>query len=216
MTRSMGRILSVVALAGMVAATPSPVQGQPGAAAADQGACTVYEHADFAGEKRVFDRDAGTRYFGGDSLPNDPGWDDRISSVRCRPGCELTGYDSAEETGAYAFFSGETRNVGPAMNDRISAVRVNCLDSDYACTFYEHADYGGRRDGLRANEMRLMDEFWNDRISSVRCRAGCDLYVYEDRKWGRFNNSNTILRGDVSNVGDHYNDWISRADVLCR
>lgn len=216
MTRSMGPILSFAALAGMATSMPSPAQGQPGAVAADQGACTVYEHADFAGEKRAFERDAGTRRFGGSLLRDDVSWDDRISSVRCRAGCELTGYDSAEETGGYAFFSGETRNVGPAMNDRISAVRVNCLDSDYACTFYEHADYGGRRDGLRANEARLMDEYWNDRISSVKCRAGCDLYVYEDRKWGTWNNSYTVMRGDVPNLRSFHNDWISRADARCR
>ena len=53
-------------------------------------------------------------------------WNDRISSVSCRPGCELTAFEHADNRGLVRTFTGDERFVGPLWNDRISALRAQC------------------------------------------------------------------------------------------
>jgi hypothetical protein len=81
------------------------------------GACTVYEHANYQGRR---ERAAGDSAFVG------PAWNDQISSIQCSPGCALEGFEHADYAGLRQVFPGATAFVGPVWNDRISAYRVRC------------------------------------------------------------------------------------------
>lgn len=238
MARLIGSTLSVLALAALGGAVPEEAQGQRGWGNEREGApgCAIYEHVGFAGEARVFGRDAGTETLG-------PRWNDRISSLRCRPGCQLTAYEHADGRGAFHLFGGDVRDVGMFWNDKISAVRISCVGPDLpgswgwgedtgrdrdrggrdgwqgrerraACTYYEHANYAGRREGIRdGEELRSLGGGWNDVISSVSCRPGCELTAYEHSE---FRGAVQSYRGETGFVGPQWNDRISALRAQCR
>ena len=54
------------------------------------------------------------------------GWNDRISSIACAPGCRLIAYQTIVFGGARASFTGSRPMLGPVWDDRISALRVAC------------------------------------------------------------------------------------------
>ncbi len=215
------------------AAALAASESQPGWSGDRRGppACAIYEHINFEGDARVFGRDAGHQDLGGR-------WNDRISSLRCRPGCQLTAYEHVEGRGAFFLYGGEVRNVGAFWNDKISSIRINCAGPDLggnwgwdegrgrsdgwgpdrdrrpACTYYEHINYQGRRETIRDGaELRAMPTGWNDIISSVQCRPGCELSAYEHVD---YRGAQQRYRGDTAFVGPQWNDRISALRARCR
>lgn len=83
-----------------------------------RGACTFYADANYQGMRGV--QPAGDNRWVGD------GWNDRISSVRCDPGCTLEAYEHIDFGGARERFRGSVAFVGPVWNDRASSLRVTC------------------------------------------------------------------------------------------
>lgn len=83
-----------------------------------RGACTYYADANYQGMRGV--QPAGENRWVGD------GWNDRISSVQCDPGCTLEAYEHIDFGGARERFRGSVAFVGPAWNDRTSSLRVSC------------------------------------------------------------------------------------------
>lgn len=191
-------------------------------------ACTVYEHAQYGGERWVLGRNESIGNVG-------RRWNDRISSVECRPGCALIAHEDVDFRGRQVRYEGDTRFVGPQWNDRISALRVECRGGGWdgdrpgrpggpggpgwgnrqpACTFYEHAAFAGRREEVRDGAaVPSIGPQWNDRISSVECRPGCTFTAYEHVNWqGR----SVQWRARVGFVGPEWNDRVSGYRVQCR
>ena len=83
-----------------------------------------YENENFGGRRLVARDGAAMEYVG-------RGWNNRISSVACAPGCRLIAYQTIVFGGARANFTGARPTLGPVWNDRISALRVAC-DGDHA------------------------------------------------------------------------------------
>jgi hypothetical protein len=79
--------------------------------------CVVFEHANFGGA-RLPVRPGQFSFVG-------PGWNDRISSIQCTPGCRMVAYEHANFGGARQGFS-TTAFVGQFWNDRISSAEVAC------------------------------------------------------------------------------------------
>ncbi len=79
--------------------------------------CVVFEHANFGGA-RLPVRPGQFSFVG-------EGWNDRISSIQCTPGCRMIAYEHANFGGARQGF-GTTGFVGQFWNDRISSAEVAC------------------------------------------------------------------------------------------
>lgn len=201
----------------IVAAAPStPLEGQPWRDGDERGgpACVAYEHVDFAGETLPLGRRTDTAFVG-------PRWNDRISSVECRPGCELIAYEHANFAGAQQRYSGRAGAFGPFWNDRISAVRVSCepprfgggLGRGPACVAFEHANFAGQRYPVRDGEaVPSIGPAWNDRISAISCRPGCELIAFEHIE---YRGQTRRFTGEESFVGPQWNDRISALRVEC-
>lgn len=86
--------------------------------------CAAFEDENYNGRRLDAPDGAALEYVG-------RGWNDRISSVACAPGCRLIAYQTIVFGGARANFTGSRPSLGPVWNDRISALRVVC-DGDHA------------------------------------------------------------------------------------
>lgn len=176
--------------------------------------CTVYRDANYQGP-REFARDGDAPAFVGQT------WNDQVSSIRCDQGCSLEAFEHAEFAGQREVYRGDVAFVGPLWNDRISAWRVSCRrGGGYgrpgrapACTFYEHADFAGRREEAGEGGVAFVGPRWNDQISSIQCRPGCAVQVFADADYGGARERYT---GNVRFVGPVWNDRISAYRVTCR
>lgn len=176
--------------------------------------CTVYRDANYQGP-REFARDGDAPAFVGQA------WNDQVSSLRCDPGCTLEAYEHADFAGLREIYRGDVAFVGPAWNDRISAWRVNCRrGGGYgrpwrapACTFYEHASFAGRREDAGEGNIPFVGPQWNDQISSIQCRPGCEVQVFAD---ANYSGATERYTGSVGFVGPFWNDRISSWRVTCR
>lgn len=200
-----------------VAATalaPSSAQPPRGGGRGPGPGCTYFQDANYQGAReRVRDGEA-VRWIGDQ-------WNDQISAIRCDPGCVLEAYEDIDYGGARERYRGDIAFVGPAWNDRISALRVHCGGSpgggwggrgEAACTFYEHANYQGRRE--RADQdVLFVGPAWNDQISSIQCRPGCALEAYEHANHAGMRQ---IFPGATAFVGPQWNDQISSYRIRCR
>lgn len=217
-----GGVFAAAVLAGGVAAAGN-VDEQPGRGGGSPApSCTVYEHADYAGERWALGRNEAQAFVG-------QRWNDRISSVECRPGCILIAHEDANYRGRQVRYEGRTRFVGPQWNDRISAFQVECRGGNWsddrpggpawgnrapACTIYEHASFAGRREEIRDGAIvPSIGQAWNDRISSLECRPGCTLTAYEHVNW---QGQSVQWRDRVDFVGPQWNDRVSGYRVQCR
>jgi hypothetical protein len=114
---------TLVLIGGSLAVGTTLLPAQPVAAQPSSGfggpACTVYEHAEFDGAQLPI-------FAGRDAAFVGPQWNDRISAVRCRPGCALIAYEHRDFQGERRLFLGRTAFVGEPWNDRISSYVSAC------------------------------------------------------------------------------------------
>lgn len=213
---------SVMGLAALLPLTWSvALPAQPLYQSAPSRGCAVYEHAQFAGQRRDVFADDRVAWVG-------PQWNDRISSVACDRGCTLTGYEHIDFGGAAQRFDRTAANVGAFWNDRISSMRVECAgpgnDGGFSrawggrsvgsCTLYEHAGFAGARIEVRADDaMSAMRPGWNDRVSSLQCAPDCEVVAFEHNDYG---GEARTLRGATPNLGTDWNDRISSLRISCR
>jgi hypothetical protein len=81
--------------------------------------CVVFEHADFGGAELPVRANSSIEFLAGF-------WNDRISSLTCAPGCEMTTFEHAGFRGRRQIWYGSVPFVGRDCNDRISSVAVQC------------------------------------------------------------------------------------------
>ena len=84
------------------------------------GTCaTMFEHINFAGDRREIDNGAIVSWIGGP-------WNDQVSSMWIRSGCVLNAYEHINFGGAHQVFLGAVPWVGDSWNDRISSYTCSC------------------------------------------------------------------------------------------
>ena len=98
-------------------------EAEPGEGAGPAGipprACLAFDEAAYNGRRLEVHSGVAFEYVGA-------GWNDRISSIACAPGCRLIAYQTIVFGGARASFTGARPRLGPGWDDRISALRVAC------------------------------------------------------------------------------------------
>ena len=131
--------LGIVLLIGALAA-PSPAQDsrwrpwtgyepttQPGEGVVPIGiparTCLAFDETAYNGRRLEVHDGVAFEYVGA-------GWNDRISSIACAPGCRLIAYQTIVFGGARANFTGSRPRLGPVWDNRISALRVACDAAD--------------------------------------------------------------------------------------
>src|SRR5262245_11165643 len=80
--------------------------------------CVAFEHANFGGAQLPIEANSVgylSRF-----------WNDRISSLACAPGCEITTFEHANWAGRRQTWAGSVPFVGRGWNDRISSMVVEC------------------------------------------------------------------------------------------
>jgi hypothetical protein len=109
---------------------------------------------------------------GNDFTLTDDGWNDRASSivvaapvssdaVTLFSDCQFKGYAVGLPLGSYTMSQLQARGM---VNDDISSIRVK---SGFQVTTFERFDLTGRSAVIAADNDCLVDEGWNDTISSV-------------------------------------------------
>ena len=128
------------------------------------GAVTLFDGDNFTGASLVKN--------GNDFLLNDDGWNDRMSSiVAAAPAsddavtlfadCQFRGYAVGLPLGRYTMGQLQARGM---VNDDISSIRVK---SGFQVTIFENFDFTGRSVVIAADDDCLVDNGFNDAISSV-------------------------------------------------
>ena len=126
----------------------------------------VYEHDKFHGRKLQFKSD--------DLCLVNNNFNDRISSLKVRKisgtnvatvyqHCDFGGYRKGLPVGNYSLNDLRRRGI---INDDISSLRVK---RGYEAIVYEH-NFSGRKLQLRSDNKCLVDNNFNDRISSIKVR----------------------------------------------
>eukprot|EP00092_Neocalanus_flemingeri_P034920 GFUD01037997.1.p1 GENE.GFUD01037997.1~~GFUD01037997.1.p1 ORF type:complete len:194 (-),score=11.45 GFUD01037997.1:331-912(-) len=141
----------------------------------DKDCARVYEHNNYEGDSYLVRGE-------NNNLGNN-GWYDRISSVKIFAGCRLRAYDHVNFKGQVMSnpdisLNNEWSSLGD-MNDRFSSLKCDC--GKVCAQVYEWIVYGGDSYMIQQGEHNsfTQDIGWNDRISSIRVRALCELYVYD-------------------------------------
>ena len=174
------------------------------------GAC-FYLDADYHGETFCVNSDESQRNLG-------DRYNDRISSIRIFGNAKVTVYEDENFNGSRQTFRQDAPNLHD-WNDRITSFQVTGgqyggRGSGYAPTngacFYADADHRGDSFCLNAGEnLRNVEDRFNDRISSIRVYGRARVVVYENENFGGA--SRTFGR-DVSNLGN-FNDKITSVEV---
>jgi len=81
--------------------------------------CVAFEDANFRGAQLPIRANSSMEYLSGF-------WNDRISSLACAPGCEITTFEHVNFAGRRQTWAGNVPFVGRGWNDRISSVIVDC------------------------------------------------------------------------------------------
>jgi hypothetical protein len=177
----------------------------------------LYKHADFRGS-RIF-------VPAGKNIRNlhHEGWNDKISSIELVDGARLVIFEHKNYQGAWTkikrdvvdlaeFFSGINGN----WNDKISSIKVinrrgygnndyyddeDDYEDDVYCIFYKHSNRRGKSFEGRLGKHKKIKRKWNDEISSVWVRGGCELVIFEHSHFG---GRQLLLRGK-GRIGSTYN-----------
>ncbi len=83
-------------------------------------------------------------------------------------------------------------------------------------TLYEHINYGGRSEQLKANDPDLRNNpIGQDTVSSIKVSAGCKAHLYTDINYGGWMQSFTEDFPDLrsSRIG---HDNLSSIKIICR
>jgi len=185
------------------------------------GAC-FYVDADYRGEKFCVNSDESQQNLG-------ERYNDRISSIRIFGRAEVTVYDDENFNGSRRTFRQDVPNLRDLRdwNDRITSFQVTggqyggqyagqygARASGYeprnrAC-FYLDADHRGDSFCMNAGEnLRNVEDRFNDKISSIRMFGRAQVIVYEHENFG---GASRTLAGDVSNLGN-FNNKITSIEV---
>jgi putative hemolysin len=127
----------------------------------------VYEHHHFSGRSLNFK--------GNDSCLVDNDFNDRISSIKVRKvsnanaasvyqHCDYRGYRIQLAEGSYNLNQLERMGI---KNDDLSSLKVA---NGYEMIAYEHHNFSGRSVNFKGNDSCLVDNDFNDRISSIKVR----------------------------------------------
>ncbi len=81
------------------------------------------------------------------------------------------------------------------------------------CYIYGDGGYAGPRAEIRlGRNIPQLSASWNDLISSIVCNPACSVDAYEHFNYG---GARRRFQGQVSWVGDAWNDKISSLQVFC-
>ncbi|MEM1178466.1 MAG: beta/gamma crystallin-related protein [Acidobacteriota bacterium] len=181
----------------------------------------LYEDEGFRGRSEFFDRDT-------DSLVRSRIGNDRVSSVRVSPGCQVTLFENERFYGDSSALERDEPSLSRTRigNDRTSSLTVRCAGrggntgSDYGwgegIVIYADADFSGRSENFTRDVRDFKrTSIGNDRASSIRLARGCVAWLYQDAD---FRGAETRISGDVENLGNTRlgNDRLSSMRLECR
>jgi hypothetical protein len=150
---------------------------------------SVYKDSKFRGRNRTFHSYStnNTIYISSSTLRNE-GMHDNISGLVVPPYCNVTIYEHSDRSGRNSYFgSGGSKAkyksyVGSHMNDKTSAIKIQCNSSGRKQTLcgyaYKHTSWGGDRLAL----------YWNTPISYSESKS----WGYNDNISGVSMNSNSL------------------------
>lgn len=181
-------------------------------------AVTLYEHQDFRGRSEAFGVGE-IRNLEGSHIRQDV-----ASSIRIRPGCQVTLYEHAAFGGRSVTLSEDVTDLSRVrLNDSVSSLRVDCRDvrSDLpgrgSVTIYEHQNFRGDSETFAAGRIAFMSDtrVGNDRASSVRIEGPCQITLFEHQE---FRGRSSTFNRDVADLSgtEVGNDRASSFIIECR
>jgi len=183
----------------------------------------LYEDSGFRGEVEIlYDDDA--------SLENNAIGNDRVSSIRVAPGCEVTLYEDSGFRGTSITVRDEIEDLRYSRvgNDELSSLRIDCgrrggwdrpgadWQGERGVILYEDSDFRGREELFTRDDSYLNDNpIRQDSASSVRVAPGCRAILYEHPNYeGRaVEVTDDVPRLSSTHLG---NDAVSSIRVDCR
>ena len=194
----------------------------------------LYRDDGFRGRAEVFEEDDS-------DLSNNAVGNDRVSSVRVSPGCEVTLFRDNRFRGRSMVVDRDVPSLARSTfgNDAVSSVRVHCGrgggwghpdrpgggrpspirpddgGEEFGVTAFGDEDFRGSRQSFDQDVPSMKrTQVGNDRMSSVRVARGCRVTLYSDEGYrGR----SVTLSGDVSRLTSTPvgNDSVSSMKVDC-
>ena len=140
---------------------------------------------------------------------------DAISSMKVAPGYQCVAYIDDNYRGGCRIFKGDVAYVGSDFNDKITSLVVEKTtpNETFPATIYKDSNYGGNAQSLREGSYASMSNLsvGNDQVSSLKVYSGYSVIAYIDASYqGGFR----VFQGDVSYVGNDFNDKISSLKVV--
>ena len=138
-------------------------------------------------------------------------FNDKISSLKVATGYQCTVYVDDTYRGASAIFTGNTSSVGSSLNDKISSLKVEKLQSPSPVMVYQDSNYSGASQQFgEGSYPNLKNYNFNDKISSVKVAPGYQCVAYTD---DNYRGCAQIFYDSVSYVGNDLNDKITSLKV---
>ena len=190
----------------------------------------LYRDSGFRGRAEVFEDDDS-------DLSNNAIGNDRVSSVRVSPGCEVTLFRDNRFRGRSMVVDRDVSSMERTTlgNDSVSSVRVFCGRGggwgrpgsstrpgdvgpivDYGVTVFSDDNFRGNRETFDRDVSNMKrTRIGNDRMSSIEIPRGCRVTLYSD---SNFRGRSVTLSGDVRSLGSTPvgNDSVSSMRVECR
>lgn len=195
----------------------------------------VYQHVNYGGEYRYIHTDVRT-------FVDELGFNDKVSSIIVYPAHD---YVQGDKIRFYQHinFQGSYLDLGPgyypdihiqpySFGDRISSadfMPVVPAPSTFALPLevhiYQHVNYGGQKREILTSESNLINQGFNDRVSSIRILAGdsysqgwvANFYQHKDYAGGMLQPGNFgpgVNIPDLTKAPYSFNDTISSVKIM--
>ncbi|MCX4241083.1 beta/gamma crystallin-related protein [Paraliomyxa miuraensis] len=131
-----------------------------------------------------------------------------VTSVWVSPGYQVTLYENKDFSGRSKVLTGDADNIGDDLDDNVSAVIVERVDSTAPVVLYQHQGFVGKRQRLRVgrHDVSQLSSIGNDAVTSLCVAKGHRVTLFENSGFtGRFK----CFTGDVPFVGSDFNDTVS-------
>lgn len=149
---------------------------------------------------------------------------DRVSSVRVAPGCQVILFADENFRGGSTVLTADAPSLAGSRvgNDGASSVRLECRGGDLdwgtrrGVRLYRDVDFRGRDETFYEDDADLGNNpIGSDRVSSIRVAPGCRAILYED---SRFRGRSSVITEDTPSLGRDRvgNDTVSSLRVECQ
>lgn len=143
------------------------------------------------------------------------GWNDMISSIKLGKGIiKVVVHQDIKYKGSSKHIRGDTDFSGTSWNDKISSFTIYKKPDpppSNTVRFYWDKEYSGKTLDATADDPTLVDNDWNDKITSIMVGSSCEVKVFQDINYA---GASKVISSDTDFTGTSWNDKVSSFRVI--